>query len=519
MVSIWRCFSFSGLLICASLALASTGGSDTPREDVQTVIGDADATSIAVLSDAVGNIVTNHEVSDAGDNDPIFARRYPAADGQASDEPIAIDTLTDEESRLDTDAAMDAGGNFIVVWNSLPEDSSGARRLVAQRFNADLTPIGERIVLALNAHDVSDVDMNASGDFAVVWAIDNGTLNGAQVVQRFNAAGTSTSNMFTLVSNDNELISDVAIAPSGAFVVSYTADATSSDTNAHAFFQLFDAQGERVGEAVQANTDDSDLFWTAVDMEAAGNFVVAWGDGESEAVDARRFDSNGQARGDQFRVSVADGASEPQVALDASGRFVVIWAGKDEVFARRYSAEGDATEIVTVYDGQNPQDLDIAADADGDYAVIWTEVSETSPNQGVYVRRYVGPESVDLATSLVADNDSVAPGAAIGYRLTIDNNHDPVAPVDTGLSGANTLNTAIGAATGVVATITLPASLSDIAISDATAPSDRAFDCAPPDANTLTCRLEGALYAGEGVSARVLARAGDQLQTIQTMYR
>lgn len=516
MGAVWRGISFSGLLLCAALALANTGGPDTPLEDVQMVIDDDEAGSLAVLSDAVGNILTLHEANDAGDNDPILARRFPAG-GPPAEELVTIDTLTDAESRLDTDAAMDAQGGFVLVWNQLPE-GGGDRPLVAQHFSPNLEPVGDRILLAANATGLADVDLNDNGDFAVVWSIDDGTIAGAQRVQRFNAAGSPTSEAFTLVASDNELISDVAIAASGAFVASYTADPDDSDTNpnAQAFFRLFDAQGDPVGEAVQANTNDSDLFWTTVDMTSAGQFVVAWGSDDSGFVSARRFDAAGQPQGAPFQVNVDAGASEPQVALDAYGRFVVIWAGADEVFARRFSAAGEGADVITVYDGQNPRALDVALDADGDYAAIWTEVSDTSPNRGVYARRYAGPETVDLAATLVASSDSVAPGGTVEYQLTVDNNHDPVAPVDTGLTGANTLNNAIGAATGVTATFTLPASLSAITLSDATAPSGRTFDCAPPEGNTLNCALEGALYAGESLSASVSATASDQLQTVQT---
>ena len=518
MGAIWRAVSFSVLLLGPALALANTAEPDTPLEDVQTVAEDDQAGSLAILSDAVGNVLTLHEANDAGDDDPIIARRFPA-DGPADDEPVVIDTLTDAESRLDTDAAMNSQGAFILVWNELPEDDTADDRpLVAQHFNPDLEPMGDRIVLTANATDLADVDLNDNGDFVAAWSIDDGTLAGAQRVQRFDATGTPTSDAFTLVADDNELVTDVAIAASGAFVASYTAEPDDSDTNsnAQAFFRLFDAQGEPVGDAVQANTDDSDLFRTAVDMTPAGEFVMAWGGGDPSFIHARRFDADGQPQGAPFQINLDAGASEPLIALDAYGRFVVIWAGADEVFARRFSASGVGAEVTTLYDGQSPQGLDVVLDADGDYAAIWTEASDTSPNKGVYARRVVGPETVDLAATLVASSSSVAPGGTVEYQLTVDNNHDPVAPVDTELTGATTLNRAIGAATGVTATFTLPSSLSGITLSDTAAPSGRTFDCDAPDGKTLTCTLEGGLYAGESLSARVSAQAGDALQTVQT---
>ena len=64
-----------------------------------------------MLSDAVGNVTAIYGSDAADEEDTIFARRYPAG-GPVADEPVALDTLTGDESRSDTSAAMDADGNF-----------------------------------------------------------------------------------------------------------------------------------------------------------------------------------------------------------------------------------------------------------------------------------------------------------------------------------------------------------------------------------------------------------------------
>ncbi|MES1931547.1 VBCS repeat-containing protein [Salinisphaera shabanensis T35B1] len=507
-----RAFFLLGLMTVIPLAVASTSGPDTARDDVQTVQAGEDATSIAVLSDAVGNVTAIYGSDAADEEDTIFARRYPAG-GPVADEPVALDTLTGDESRSDTSAAMDADGNLILVWSGAVT-ALAERRLIAQRFNADLTPRGDRIILAPAAQDISDVAMNAGGEFVVIWTVDNGSIEGSQRVQRFNAAGQATSETFTLVDDDNTFISDAAISPSGAFVVSYIGGRNETNAIERVFFQLFNTQGERVVNGARANTDDIDMFRTTVAMDATGHFIVAWSDDEAEFVDARRFDATGQPLGNTFRVSQDDNARGPQIAADANGGFVLIWRGSDEVFARRYSANGEGTDRVTVYRGQSPTYLHVTTDADGDYAAIWRESSATSSSRGVYLRRYIGPEDIDLAARLVATNESVPPGGSVSYRLTIDNNHDSVSPVTSG-TNADTLNRAIGAATGISAEITLPASLTDIDVSNITAPAGRTFECTATATSTLTCGLNGALYAGESIAARITARADDQLQTLQ----
>ena len=515
MAALGRGLSFSVLLLGATLAGANTDMADSPLEDAQTVTDNNSAQGIAILSDALGNVVTLYEANQSDDNDAILARRFPNnSDGLG--EPVIIDTLTAAESRLDSEAAMESDGDIVLVWNQLPEANSGERPLVLQRFDRDFQATGGRSILTANANGLADMDVNDNGDMAVAWPIDNDTVFGAQVIQRFNDQGDATSDMFTLVDDDNELITDVAIAPSGAFVASYIDGRSDSTRNASVYVQLFDAQGQRLGDPIQVNSDATDSFRTAVDMDTEGRFVVAWSDDDAEIVTARRFDSTGQPLGEQFQVSGNEGNRDPRLAYDAKGRFVVLWRGNDEVFARRYNAQGEPAEVVTLYSGQTPAYLDVASDADGDYAAIWTEISDNSPDRGIYARRYVGAENVDLAVSLVPANNSVAPGATVGYRLAVDNNHEIAAPVRTELPGANTINQAIGAATGVVTTVTLPAGLSEITISDQSALDGRSFDCNTAAATTRTCRLAGALYAGESLSARITATAGDKLQTLES---
>jgi hypothetical protein len=123
----------------------------------------------------------------------------------------------------------------------------------------------------------------------------------------------------------------------------------------------------------------------AVAADAAGNFVVVWESTESAGADTsggsiqgRRYDSAGVPRGEDFQVNTYTTGyqSNPAVAADAAGNFVVVWkstesAGADtsgsSVQGRRYdsggAAFGDEFQVNTYTTGD--QDSAVVAMAEG----------------------------------------------------------------------------------------------------------------------------------------------------------
>ena len=151
----------------------------------------------------------------------------------------------------------------------------------------------------------------------------------------------------------------MSMSPTGEFVVTWT----SSYIDSHAFgiaARRFDGLGAPVGAEFAVNTYTfGDQQFQAVSINEAGRFVVVWRssyvDGNSSAVVARRFDSNGSPQGTQFVVNTyttgAQGA--PDVAVGPQGGFFVVWESNGQdgdgngVFARRHNSSGapQATEF------------------------------------------------------------------------------------------------------------------------------------------------------------------------------
>jgi hypothetical protein len=94
----------------------------------------------------------------------------------------------------------------------------------------------------------------------------------------------------------------------------------------------------------------------AVAYDASGNFVVVWEsrdqDGDGHGVFGQRFDSAGTAQGNEFQMNsfTVDDQRSPSVRAGGPNQFVVVWAsegGQDGdgfgVFGRHYSAGNSVT--------------------------------------------------------------------------------------------------------------------------------------------------------------------------------
>jgi len=140
---------------------------------------------------------------------------------------------------------------------------------------------------------------------------------------------------------------DIAISAAGDFLVAWQVNG-----NIHA--QRYTRDGTATGPEFQVNTYATGTqSQPAVAMDSTGNFVVTWTsdgqDGDSYGVYAQRYASDGTTLGTEFRVNTWTTGSQrfPAVAMDGGGNFVISWAGDGppdsdgwEIYAQRYAANG-----------------------------------------------------------------------------------------------------------------------------------------------------------------------------------
>jgi len=134
-------------------------------------------------------------------------------------------------------------------------------------------------------------------------------------------------------------------------------------------------------------------YMAAVAADDAGNFVVAWAslgsygtDTSQRSIQARRFDTSGNPKGNQFQVNTytTDAQWDPDIAVDAQGAFVVAWTawagsfGTDSfrsIQGQRYDASGTPVESefqVNSFISDIQWLPALASRGQGDFVVTWS---------------------------------------------------------------------------------------------------------------------------------------------------
>jgi hypothetical protein len=151
-------------------------------------------------------------------------------------------------------------------------------------------------------------------------------------------------------------------------------------------------------------------------MNAKGEFVVVTAccppNSEGGAILAVRYDASGQSP--PFPVDPDPTSAHPAVARTDSGVFLVVWSRHTDsvrdVFGQRYDASGapaGATFRVNVSTTGDQRFPEVAADAAGNFVVVWEGGLDSSTGRQIFVRRF-DPSGTPLGTESRVDVDDAA---------------------------------------------------------------------------------------------------------------
>ena len=194
------------------------------------------------------------------------------------------------------------------------------------------------------------VAVDADGDYVVVWTALNTAAGLDQTyLRRYYATGVPKAALVGVTGDDPRFAHDVqsnasvAMDADGDFVVTWTnyrdedGVASNGREQVDVYARRYDSDGTAVGDAFRVNTFTAkDQKWSSVAMDTDGDFVITWSSygqenngktGYGYGVYARRYDSFGQAYGCEFQVNTTISGNQkfPSVAMDAVGSFVIVW--------------------------------------------------------------------------------------------------------------------------------------------------------------------------------------------------
>jgi hypothetical protein len=254
------------------------------------------------------------------------------------------------------------------------------------------------------------VAMNARGDFVVVWRshVDDGR-GGGVFARRYLADGSPASDEFKVNVTDVNLDSwtpAVAMNSSGGFIVVWPAD---RDGDSDIVARMFDSQGIATTEELPiSSAPDAAQSSPAISMNSSGSFVVVWAGLYGDAVHGRSyvsgrvFSANGNPKTDEFRVNGLAQECWPDVAMDDSGRFVVSWIRMGDTYNRPYGEY----MMCRRFDA-NARPVDEAVFLTGDLNSRWYGPGVAADRQGGFVVTWaVGPFPYDVVAQGFDSNDA-----------------------------------------------------------------------------------------------------------------
>jgi Ca2+-binding RTX toxin-like protein len=394
----------------------------------------------SVAMDADGDfVVTWISNGQDGDGYGIYAQLHNAVGGKQGVE-FRVNTTT-ASYQTQPAVAMDADGDFVVVWQGIVPSTTSIYDIYAQRYKAAGIPQGSEFQVNSNERGVqslSSVAMDADGDFVVVWqsfGSDSGGGFGISA-QRYNASGVREGNEFRVNStfSSDQALPSVAMDANGDFVVAWQSNG--QDGNGYGIYaQRYNASGVVWGSEFRVNTTTANnQTMPSAAMDADGDFVIAWEsnlqDGSGKGIYAQRYSSLGVKEGGEMPVNTfkTDDQSEPEIAMDVSGDFVVTWNSFNQdgdrlgVYGQRYSSAGvkqggefqvNSTEV---FSQGHPS---VSMDADGDFVITWHSSTQDGSNYGVYAQRYnettttAGP----MVTEVREGSRRIAPGGRLNTSI------------------------------------------------------------------------------------------------------
>ena len=251
------------------------------------------------------------------------------------------------------------------------------------------------------------VDYAPDGSYVAAWETNGQDGSGYAVYGRCYAAdGTPTSDEFRVntYTNNDQRRPAVKVAPDGSFVIAWHSYGADGD-GWGVFFQRYDRSCASTGGETPVNsTTNNAQFGASLSIALDGHFVITWHsneqDGSGYGVYAQLFNADGTNRGTEFRVNTTTSGHQqwPELDMDAEGNFTIAWRDASQdgnswgVFAQRYAADGSEIggEIqVNTETASEQRDVDVAMAADGRHIMTWHSTGgQDGSSMGVYAQRY-----------------------------------------------------------------------------------------------------------------------------------
>jgi len=401
----------------------ANGTALTNEFQVNATVSGIQKDSVIAMDQATGDFVIAWQGEGSGDTAGIFFRRFNA-DGTAKDTIDQLANLTDRGTENDPAIAMQASGNFVIVWEE-------AKHLYFQRFDSTGNPItggpqnGEvQIDGPFSTSSGASVGSDAAGNFTVVYR-EESTLTGIWH-RGFNADGTEKYTWSHLATGD-AISPSIDMADDGSHIITYQKTGTGLDLDV--FAEKFDANGNSLGAAFQVNqTSAGSQSQASIALIDTDHYVVAWTHDDTTQTDvyARQF-------GTANTIPTTTGISAVTVNEDAADTVINLFAAfadaEDSDANLTYSVQSNTNMALfasTAIDGvAGTLTLNYAPDRNGsanltvratDMGGLFVDTTFTVTVNAVND----APTDINLSNSTIPENMDTSGGSNIGLLTSVD---------------------------------------------------------------------------------------------------
>jgi hypothetical protein len=249
--------------------------------------------------------------------------------------------------------AVDAQGNFNIVWTNLRREKGSNRTLFniyCQRYNYNAEALGKNFRVNLNPDtaNMPSIAAQSSGRFAVCWRELNGMYPNIYF-RLFNSEGVPLISPLKI--NDSITgqfsVPAVGVDLCGKYTVAWK-QRRGIEPAYKIFYQQFDSLGNKHGNNVRVDDyDNSNKERPAITIRKDNSFIITWDDqripGANPHIFMQIFDPGGNPIGANQRVSEITDPLDmhivSKISSDSTGNFIVTWTDSRGIFpeSRKYA--------------------------------------------------------------------------------------------------------------------------------------------------------------------------------------
>lgn len=310
----------------------------------------------SIAADSAGNFVVTWEGNGPGDDSGIFARRF-ASNGTPLGPEFLVNTTTFAD-QYESTVAVAPNGEFVVTWIGLDQPVGNAWDVYARRFDAGGAPItGEFRVneLVTGNQWISTPAMDANGNFVVVWESGQSGVGWNIRGRQYSSDGTPLGSEFAVstftVPGGDLPHPTVAMDATGNIVVAWEGSGVNDTKEIVA--RRFNNAGQTQGAEFVVNSSVAgNQVYPNISMSANGNFAITWSSDSvtPSGILLRNFGADGIPQGSEQIVTTDGRIGEGgTIAMDSTGDVQLAWGRTatvkrnqtvNRILARRYDETG-----------------------------------------------------------------------------------------------------------------------------------------------------------------------------------